>query len=184
MKPLDTSQDAPWKQRYRAPSVLWSQIATLNPQRGALASNASGVYQVYAWDVPSGNLTQITHQPTGLYHGDISADGRSIYYLKDDHGNELGHYVRVPFEGGESEDLTPDLPPYASFTLAESRDGSVLAFITSAPKAARFTPSRMGSARSSGRPRPPRVASSFRRTENTFSFPPMSAPDATSSVWS
>jgi dipeptidyl aminopeptidase/acylaminoacyl peptidase len=134
MKPLDTSSDAPWKQRYRAPSVLWSELATLNPQRGALASNASGVYQVYAWDVSSGNLTQITHQPTGLYRGYISADGRSICYLKDDHGNELGHYVRAPFEGGEPEDLTPDLPPYASFTLAESRDGSVLAFITSRPE--------------------------------------------------
>src|ERR1700710_499441 len=91
MKPLDTSPDALWKQRYRAPAVIGSHLATLNPQHGAVTSNQSGIYQVYAWDVPSGKLTQITHQPTGLYRGYISADGRFITYLKDDHGNEIGH---------------------------------------------------------------------------------------------
>ena len=134
MKPLDTSPDAPWKQRYRAPAVMLPRCAAQNPQRGIVTSNVSGIYQVYAWDVPSGNLTQITHQPTGLYRGYISADGKYIYYLKDDHGNEIGHYVRVPFEDGDSEDITPDLAPYASYSLTESDDGSVLAFITSRPE--------------------------------------------------
>ncbi|MEO8396975.1 MAG: prolyl oligopeptidase family serine peptidase, partial [Chloroflexota bacterium] len=134
MKPLDTSPDALWKQRYRAPMVFGSYRAPLNPQRGIVTSNKSGIYQLYAWDVPTGSLTQITHQPTGLRQGYISADGRSIIYMRDDHGNEIGHFVRVPFEGGESEDITPDLAPYASFSLDESRDGSVLAFIAARPE--------------------------------------------------
>ena len=135
MKPLNTSSDAPWKQRYRAPAVIGSQLATLNPQHGAVTSNQSGIYQVYSWDVPSGALTQITHQPTGLYRGYISADGRFITYLKDDHGNEIGHYVRAAFDGsGEPEDITPDLTPYASNNFDESHDGSVLAFVASRPE--------------------------------------------------
>ncbi len=135
MKPLDTSSDAPWKQRYRAPAVFGSRLASLSPQHGIATSNQSGIYQVYAWDVPSGKLTQITHQPTGLYGGFISADGQSIYYMKDDHGNEIGHYVRAAFDGsGEAEDITPDLMPYASFSLEESYDGSVLAFTASRPE--------------------------------------------------
>ncbi|HVU11480.1 MAG TPA: hypothetical protein VHD90_09390, partial [Phototrophicaceae bacterium] len=131
MKPLDTSADAPWKQRYRAPSVIGSHIASQNPQRGAVTTNLSGMYQVYAWDVASGALTQITQQPTGIYRGYISADGQFITYLKDDHGNEIGHYVRAPFAGGEAVDITPDAAPYASFSFDESHDGSVQALIAS-----------------------------------------------------
>ena len=135
MKPLDTSSNAPWKQRYRAPSIILSQLAPLNPQHGALTSNLSGIYQVYAWDVQTGKLTQITHQPTGLYRGHISPDGQFIYYMKDDHGNEIGHYVRAAFDGsGEPEDITPDVAPYSSWSLDFSRDGSVTAFIAARPE--------------------------------------------------
>lgn len=134
MQPLNLAPDAPWKQRYRAPAVILSRLAANNPQRGIATSNASGIYQVYAWDVATGALRQATQQPTGIYFGYISADGRYIYYMKDDHGNEIGHYVRVPFEGGEPEDLTPDVPLYASYSLTESRDGRVLALIASRPE--------------------------------------------------
>lgn len=134
MKPLNLDANAPWKQRYRAPSVLWSRLANGNPQRGAVLSNASGVYQVYAWDVSTGDLRQITHQPTGLWVGFISADGEYIYYLKDERGNELGHFVRASFAGDDEEDVTPDLQPYASYNLTESRDGSVLAFAAARPE--------------------------------------------------
>ena len=134
MKTLDLDPNAPWKQRFRASSIVWSRTARRNPDRGALLTNISGIYQVYAWDVPTGALRQITDQPTGMRLGFISTDGRWIYYLRDERGNEIGHFVRVPFEGGEGEDLTPDLTPYASFNLTESRDGSVLAFAASRPE--------------------------------------------------
>jgi dipeptidyl aminopeptidase/acylaminoacyl peptidase len=129
MKPLNLDENAPWKQRFRAPSILYSLPARRNPQRGMVVTDQSGMYQLYAWETETGKLRQITHQPTGLWLGFISSDGRNLYYLKDDHGNELGHFMRVPFEGGEDEDLTPDVAPYSSWSLAESRDGSLLAFI-------------------------------------------------------
>lgn len=134
MKVLNTDANAPWKQRFRAPSVLWSRLARRNPARGAVLTNASGVYQVYAWDVATGELRQITHQPTGLLLGFVSSDGQWIYYLKDERGNELGHFVRASFDGGEPEDITPDVAPYASFNFTESHDSSVIAFAAARPE--------------------------------------------------
>ena len=59
----------------------------------------------------------MTHQPAGVVNGLPSADGKYIYYFHDDGGNEIGHYVRVPFKGGTPEDLTPGLPHYHASAL-------------------------------------------------------------------
>src|SRR5579862_8156982 len=130
MKLLDLDANAVWKQRFRAPKVIGSVVAAKNPARGAAVTNQTGIYQLYAWDVPTGALRQITTLPAGTRRGKISADGRYLYYHHDAQGNEIGHYQRVPFEGGDLEDLTPDLPAYASFFLGESHDGSTLGFTT------------------------------------------------------
>lgn len=121
---LDTN--ALWKQRFRASRIAYSQLAKATPQRGLVISNRSGRLHLYAWDVPSSELGQITHNPTGKAFGYIQPDGRFIYYLADQQGNELGHYVRVPFEGGEEQDITPGLPIYSSFGIAASRGGNLL----------------------------------------------------------
>jgi dipeptidyl aminopeptidase/acylaminoacyl peptidase len=49
--------------------------------------------------------------------------------MKDEGGNEIGHFVGIPFEGGESQDLTPDLTPYSSFVMNQSHSGNILGFI-------------------------------------------------------
>ena len=120
---LDTN--ATWKQRFRAPSIC-TEVAVVNPQRGLAISTQSGVSQLYAWDVVTNALRQLTTHPTGVASGAISPDGRWVSYLDDDKGNEIGHFVRVPFEGGRPEDITPDLPLYAAFGLAESRAGHLI----------------------------------------------------------
>ena len=35
----------------------------------------------------------------------------------DTKGNEIGHFIRIPFEGGEAEEVTPDIPPYLHSVL-------------------------------------------------------------------
>jgi len=122
-------QNAPWKQRFRAAAILWTQLAAANKTRGIVASTRSGTAQIYAWDVPSGSLRQVTQHEGGLYYAYLDAAGRSIYYHEDTQGNEMGHFVRVPFEGGAPEDMTPDLPPYAFFGLQGSRANNLLALI-------------------------------------------------------
>ena len=101
--------------------------------------NKSGAYQYYAWDVSSGGMRQLTDRPEGAgFLACISPDGRYVYYLEDKQGNEIGHYVRVPFEGGKPQDITPDLPAYSSLAgdpcFAISREGNKIGFTTdSAP---------------------------------------------------
>lgn len=107
-----------WQQRYRISEVLWTKIASKAPRRGLAASNRTGVMQLYAWDVPSGNMHQLTDYPTGKMFATMDAEGKYIYHLKDEGSNEIGHYVRVPFKGGAEQDITPDMTPYASQSIA------------------------------------------------------------------
>lgn len=134
-RPIETSHDALWKQRYRTPSIYAADIAPQAPERGLVWTNTSGLLQFYAWDVPSGALRQLTHTPGG--HNSplsLSPDGRWAYYLKDEQGNEIGHYVRIPYEGGEPEDITPDMPPYSSWAFTFSHQGNRLGFTTAGPE--------------------------------------------------
>jgi hypothetical protein len=61
--------------------------------------------------------------------GIISSDGNHIYFLKDEGGNEIGHFVRIPFSGGDAEDMSPELPLYSSFSISQNRMGNVAGFI-------------------------------------------------------
>jgi dipeptidyl aminopeptidase/acylaminoacyl peptidase len=127
---LQLGDDAPWKRRYRAPTIYWTQLARAAPERGLALTNMSGKYQLYAWAVPSGELRQLTDKPAGLTFGWLSPDGRWVYYLDDQQGNEVGHYVRVPFEGGPPQDVTPELAPYSSWNVDGSRGGNRIGFTT------------------------------------------------------
>src|SRR5262245_9091442 len=129
LQTLRFDQDAAWKQRFRAPAILWTQLAAANKTRGIVASTRSGTAQIYAWDVPTGSLRQLTQHQGGLITAYLDAAGRYIYYHDDTQGNEMGHFVRIPFEGGTPEDITPDLPPYAFFGVQGSRANNLLAFI-------------------------------------------------------
>lgn len=91
-------------------------------------SNATGVGQLYGWELATGALHQVTHRPAGTVTGTISQDGRWILYLDDRKGDELGHWVRVPFAGGPQEDLTPRLPLYTSDDLVTNTPSRLVAF--------------------------------------------------------
>lgn len=130
LKNLQLDDNARWKQRFRAPVVAWSQIAPANPTHGLAVSNTSGKNQLYAWDVPTGKLRQLTKRSAGILFGTLASDGRWVYYLDDQQGNEIGHYVRIPYEGGEPQDITPDLPPYSSFYFESSVSGGYIGFLT------------------------------------------------------
>lgn len=150
---LRLDPDAPWKARFRAPFVGFTQLAKADPTRGLAVTNRSGAHQLYAWHVPTGELRQMTHTPEGKLMGYISPDGHYIYYLKDTGGNEIGHWVRVPFMGGDAQDITPDLPPYASNGLAVSRAGNLLNFTLAARDGFHLYTMNLGSEGSLGRSR-------------------------------
>ena len=129
-----TGVEAPWKQRFRAERILWSTPAEERPDRGLVATNRSGRYQLYAWEVPAGKIRQLTDRPEGVLFGFIDSLGRHVYYLDDRDGNEIGHLVRVPFGGGEPEDTSPNLPPYSTWGGVVSATGNRLAFTRADPE--------------------------------------------------
>ncbi|HEX5941427.1 MAG TPA: hypothetical protein VFY66_04080, partial [Anaerolineales bacterium] len=60
MKPLDLRPEANWRKRFRATDIRWTFVAAQNPQRGLVCTNKDGIYQLYAWDIPTGELRQAT----------------------------------------------------------------------------------------------------------------------------
>ena len=131
--------DAPWKRRFRAPGFLWAQVADLDPIRALAAANTTTpMYQLHAVDLPSGAMRAITDEVDGQASGLLSPDGRWVVYLLDRGGDEIGHYVRVPFEGGPAEDLTPELAPYPSFFRAFDAAGRRLVFVAGVPEGSRI----------------------------------------------
>ena len=126
LKEPDLSKNAPWKQRFRVEIISWAQIAHASPDRGLVCTSKSGNYQLYAWDTNTGYLRQLTDRLEGVFMGFISPDGRYVYYMQDTGGNEIGHWVRIPYEGGKVQDITPDMPPYSSFALNISPAGNYI----------------------------------------------------------
>ena len=131
MKPLDLSENVPWKKRYTVPQALWATVATGNPARGLVCHNRTGKLQLYGWETDSASLTQLTDRAKGQQVGVIDANGAYIYYLQDEAGNEQGHFMQIPFAGGEPVDITPALAPYSTWQISTAADGRHLAFIAS-----------------------------------------------------
>ena len=90
MKPLDLSSNANWRQRFRAASIAWATVASAQPTRGLVCTNQDGIFQLYAWDVPTGGLTRLTNEHAGVVNGLLAADGQWVYFMHDAGGNEIG----------------------------------------------------------------------------------------------
>jgi dipeptidyl aminopeptidase/acylaminoacyl peptidase len=117
-----------WRERFRIPMIFNVAVAGARPERGMVVGDFGGqTIQVHAWEVPSGRLRALTDSPAGIFDGWIAPDGSAVYWLADRQGDELGHLVRVPFEGGAVEDVTPDLGGYTLRGVGFSRSGNRLA---------------------------------------------------------
>lgn len=95
----DAEADARWRARFRAARVSLPEWARDAPDRNVYTSNASGVWETYAWDRLTGNHRQVTDRPNGTYNSTISPDGESIWWFADTDGDEFGNWVVEPFAG-------------------------------------------------------------------------------------
>lgn len=127
---MSVGNEPTWKARFRVPLVRGMRVAAGAPARGLVASSVSGMFQLHAWDVPGRRLRALTNRSTGVVAGLLGPDGRYVYYHDDVGGNELGHYVRMPYEGGAPESITPGVAPYPTFGLAVSGAGNRFGFVT------------------------------------------------------
>ncbi|MGW0901791.1 TolB family protein, partial [Streptomyces goshikiensis] len=121
----DVTPDWPdWEKRFRAPRVGLPDWAEDAPDRALFVSNATGTFELYAWDRATGGQRQATDRPNGTTDGTLSPDGEWIWWFSDTDGDEFGTWVRQPFAGGPDEPATPGLEPSYPAGLAIGRDGT------------------------------------------------------------
>ncbi|MET7621470.1 prolyl oligopeptidase family serine peptidase [Streptomyces sp. NPDC005408] len=113
-----------WEKRFRAPRVSLPDWAEDAPHRSLFVSNATGTYELYAWDRATGEQRQATDRPNGTTDGVLSPDGASIWWFSDTDGDEFGVWMRQPFGGGDDEPAAPGLEPSYPAGLAIGRDGT------------------------------------------------------------
>ncbi|MFF5210043.1 prolyl oligopeptidase family serine peptidase [Streptosporangium sp. NPDC000396] len=101
-----------WQARFRAPRATLPVWARQAPARAVYRSNASGAWEIYAWDRSTGSVRQATVRPKGTAHGTIDPTGRWIWWFSDTDGDEWGTWMRQPFSGGPDEPigLEPGFP--------------------------------------------------------------------------
>ncbi|MFG3130223.1 S9 family peptidase [Streptomyces tendae] len=112
-----------WEKRFRAPRVSLPDWAEDAPDRSLFVSNATGTYELYAWDRSSGEQRQVTDRPNGTTDGVLAPDGEWIWWFDDKDGDEFGVWRRQPFAGGADEEAVPGLDPSYPAGLAIGRDG-------------------------------------------------------------
>ncbi|WP_167413919.1 prolyl oligopeptidase family serine peptidase [Streptomyces carpinensis] len=112
-----------WEKRFRAPRVSLPDWAEDAPDRSLFVSNATGTYELYAWDRASGEQRQATDRPNGTTDGLLSPDGEWIWWFDDKDGDEFGVWRRQPFTGGPDEAAVPGLEASYPAGLALGRDG-------------------------------------------------------------
>ncbi|QLH27088.1 prolyl oligopeptidase family serine peptidase [Streptomyces sp. Rer75] len=130
-----------WEKRFRAPRVGLPEWAEDAPDRSLFVSNATGTYELYAWDRATGAQRQVTDRPNGTTDGVLTPDGRWIWWFSDTDGDEFGVWLRQPFDGGNGtggdggesgeaagadEPAAPGLEPSYPAGLALGRDGTAV----------------------------------------------------------
>jgi len=123
-----------WEKRFRAPRVGLPEWAEDAPDRSLFVSNATGTYELYAWDRATGAQRQVTDRPNGTTDGVLTPDGRWIWWFSDTDGDEFGVWLRQPFDGGgesgeaagADEPAAPGLEPSYPAGLALGRDGTAI----------------------------------------------------------
>lgn len=103
----DQESEARWRARFSATRASLPDWAWNAPHRSLYVSNASGTWELYAWDRRADTHRQVTDRPAGTFHGTLSSDGDRIWWFDDTDGDEFGSWVSEPFEGGSAEAALP-----------------------------------------------------------------------------
>ena len=120
------TDDELWKARFRAARVSLPGWAADAPDRCVYSGNASGTWEIYAWDRATGVSRQVTDRPTGTMLGTVDPTGRWVLWFDDTDGDEFGVWMRQPFRGGPDEPAVPGLEASYPAGLALASSGAVV----------------------------------------------------------
>jgi dipeptidyl aminopeptidase/acylaminoacyl peptidase len=120
-----------WERRFRAAVCFFPEWSPQAPERAVYASNESGVWQLHAWNVATGERRQVTDEPVGVIDGTPTLDGEAVLWFQDETGSEAGRWVVQPFAGGETKPFLDAVPHGWNEGLAQA-SGIVAAGISNA----------------------------------------------------
>lgn len=127
-EPASVAAPPVWEQRFRASRVSLPDWAWFAPDRCVLTSNASGTFEIYAFDAGAAqgqSLRQLTDRPQGTLHATISPDGQDVWWFADTDGDEFGVWQVQPWDGsGAARPAAPQLKPGWPAGLALGLDGT------------------------------------------------------------
>jgi dipeptidyl aminopeptidase/acylaminoacyl peptidase len=107
----DPELEARWRARFTAARVSLPEWARDAQDHNVYMSNASGVWEIYAWDRATDTHRQVTDRPHGTSNATISPDGTRIWWFDDTAGDEFGVWVSEPFGGkADGEPVRPAVP--------------------------------------------------------------------------
>jgi dienelactone hydrolase len=102
--------EARWTARFRATRVSLPDWALDRPARSLYVSNASGTFELYAWDRDTGEHRRVTDRPNGTTSGELDRSGEYVWWFDDTDGDEFGIWRRQPFEAGPDAQADPAIP--------------------------------------------------------------------------
>ena len=95
----DPEAEARWRGRFTAARISVPSWARDAPSRSVYSSNASGTWEVYAWDRDTDTHRRVTDRPQGTRGATTDVDGTTIWWFDDTDGDEFGEWVSEPFDG-------------------------------------------------------------------------------------
>jgi dienelactone hydrolase len=98
----------------------WAEDA---PERCLYLSNATGTYELHAWDRQTDEHRQVTDRAEGTRVATLDPIGEWIWWFDDNRGDEFGIWRRQPFAGGADTAATPDVAAGYPAGLALGRSG-------------------------------------------------------------
>src|SRR5690606_10678753 len=119
----DDVREQRWRARFLAPRVSVPSWSLDAPDANIYVSNASGVWEIYAWDRATGESRQVTDRPNGTLHATTSPDGAWIWWFDDTDGDEFGSWVRQPFDASAAAGAPREEAARAERALADVPDG-------------------------------------------------------------
>ena len=99
-----------WQRRFDTPAISQVTWAVGAPDRLAVVSTEDGTSQAWAWDLKTGERRRASVGGVGAEEVHLTPDGTGVVWWLDVTGDERGHWMLTPFEGGEPVPLLQGVP--------------------------------------------------------------------------